>query len=100
MLKSTKQVYQNNSGCVETILYAVNASNTLHAPDPDTGASMVSEAHSYGSDLLNQPFELTALEVALKEICQSYAASEKQLEAVISPACDALLKKVRVFANT
>ena len=56
---------------------------------------MASEAHSYGSDLLNQPFELTALEVALKEICQSYAAAEKQLEALISPACDALLKKVR-----
>ena len=55
---------------------------------------MVSESHSYGSDLLNQPFELTALEVALKEICQSYAAAEKQLEALISPACDALLKKV------
>ena len=58
------------------------------------GASMVSEAHSFGSDLVNQPFELTALEVALKEICQSYAASEKQLEALINPACDALLKKV------
>ena len=55
---------------------------------------MVSEAHSYASDLLNQPFELTALEVALKEICQSYAQAEKQLEALINPACDALLKKV------
>ncbi len=61
---------------------------------PSAVASMVSEAHSYASDLLNQPFEMTALEVALKEICQSYAQSEKQLEALINPACDALLKKV------
>ena len=53
-----------------------------------------SEATSYNPDLPNQPFELVALEVALKEICQSYARAEKQLDATVNPACDALLKKV------
>ena len=56
---------------------------------------MLSDATSYNPDLPNQPFELVVLEAALKEICQFYAHAEKQLDATINPACDALLKKVR-----
>lgn len=55
---------------------------------------MHSDATSYNPDLPNQPFELVVLEVALKEICVSYARAEKQLDATINPACDALLRKV------
>jgi acyl-CoA synthetase (AMP-forming)/AMP-acid ligase II len=51
-------------------------------------------AASYNPDLPYQPFELVVLEAALKEVCQSYSTKAKQLEAIINPACDALLKKV------
>ena len=30
------------------------------------------------------------------QVCQSYATKAKQLEAMINPACDALLKKVHL----
>jgi hypothetical protein len=51
-------------------------------------------AASYNPDLPYQPFELVVLEAALKEVCASYSTKAKQLEAIINPACDALLKKV------
>lgn len=69
-------------------------SSTFQFDEFGEGGSSHSEATSYNPDLPNQPFELVVLEVALKEICQSYARAEKQLDAIVNPACDALLKKV------
>lgn len=33
--------------------------------------------------------------VSMSQVCQSYSTKAKQLEAIINPACDALLKKAR-----
>lgn len=53
-----------------------------------------SMSHSYNPELPSQPFELVALEAALKAVCASYDIKAKQLGATINPMCDALLKKV------
>ncbi len=63
--------------------------------EPCFSANAASLAASYNPDLPYQPFEMVVLEAALKEVCQSYGTKAKQLEAIINPACDALLKKVR-----
>lgn len=50
-------------------------------------------SQSFNPDLPYQPFELVALEAALKEVCSSYSTKAKQLEATINPVCESLLKK-------
>ena len=56
-------------------------------------AGSLSMSQSFNPDLPYQPFELVALEAALKEVCSSYSTRAKQLEATINPVCESLLKK-------
>mmetsp|Transcript_19758 Transcript_19758/g.59713 ORF Transcript_19758/g.59713 Transcript_19758/m.59713 type:complete len:419 (+) Transcript_19758:295-1551(+) len=89
-----------HSEFVEKLLAAVReaAFARAHAEEVGEEASSLhsgSMSHSYNPELPSQPFELVALEAALKAVCASYDIKAKQLGATINPMCDALLKKVK-----
>ncbi|KAI3435866.1 hypothetical protein D9Q98_001924 [Chlorella vulgaris] len=78
--------------------HAVNIDGGLHAGPHAGQHSDCEDDHSssaaHGHDSLQLPFELVALEAALKEVVNAAGMQVKELEALALPALDALTKSV------
>jgi hypothetical protein len=90
LLASTRRVLRCVSHSIAPPL-APHATN-LPAAAPPNSAPAGSAAH--GHDSLQLPFELVALEAALKEVVNAAGMQVKELEALALPALDALTKSV------